>query len=157
MGGLRKAWLSLSAMALMMGASAAWATPAATGSYPASGGELTTSDTGSAEVDGGDLSGSRAAQRAIFRSGCVAGSTVITFSGITLPAHRSYLHRVVPDRSGFNVQFQVIYPGLNHKVNRFGPGRTETYTVNALSKVKGKVKVSGVKGSFGCFTLSITP
>ena len=132
MGGLRKAWLSLSALALMTGTSAAWAAPAATGYYPGSGGELTT-------------------------SGGVTGNTVITFSGITLPANRSYLHRVVPDRSGFNVQFQVIYPGLNHKVNRFGPGRTETYTVNALSRVKGKVKVSGVKGSFGCFTLTITP
>ena len=157
MGGLRKAWLSLSALALMTGTSAAWAAPAATGYYPGSGGELTTSETGSAEIQAEDLSGSRAAQRAVSRSGCVTGSTVITYSGITLPANRSYLHRVVPDRSGFNVQFQVIYPELNHKVNRFGPGRTETYTVNALSRVKGKVKVSGVRGSFGCFTLTITP
>jgi hypothetical protein len=144
-------------MALMMGANVAWAAPAAVGSYPASGGELTTSETGSAEIEAEDLSGSRAAQRAVFRSGCVAPFTVVTFSGITLPANRSYLHRVVPDRSGFNVQFQVIYPGLNRKVNRFGPGRAETFTVNALSRVRGKVKVSGVKGSFGCFTLSITP
>lgn len=157
MVGLKKTWLSLSALALVMGASTAWAAPAATGSYPASGGELTTSETGSAEIEAEDLSGSRAAQRGVFRSGCVAGGTVITFNGITLPAHRSYLHRVVPDRRGFNVQFQVIYPGLNRLVNRYGPGRAETFTVNALSKVKGKVKVSGVKGSFGCFTLSITP
>ncbi|MGD9511191.1 MAG: hypothetical protein AB7I59_15195 [Geminicoccaceae bacterium] len=157
MGGLRKVWLSLSAMALMMGAGGAWAAPAATGSYPASGGELTASETGSAEIEAEDLSGSRAAQRAVFRSGCVFGGTVVTFSGITLPKGRSYLHRVVPDRKGFNVQFQVVYPGLNHKVNRFGPGKAETYSVFALSKVKGKVKVSGVKGSFGCFTLSITP
>ena len=141
----------------MTGASAAWAVPAATGYYPASGGELTTSEAGSVEIEAEDMSGSRAAQRAVFGSGCVTGNTVVTFSGITLPKGRSYLHRVVPDRKGFNVQFQVIYPGLNRKVNRFGPGRAETFTVNALSKVTGKVKVSGVKGSFGCFTLSITP
>lgn len=157
MGGLRKAWLSLSAMALIMGAGAAWATPTATGYYPGSGGELTASETGSAEIVAEDLSQSQSSQRAVYRSGCVSGNTVITYSGITLPKGRSYLHRVVPDRSGFNVQFRVIYAQLNHKVNRFGPGRTETYTVNALSKVTGQVKVWGVKGSFGCFNLSITP
>ena len=157
MSGLRKAWLSLSALALVMGAGAAWAAPAATGYYPPSGGELTTSETGAAEIDGGDLSQSLASQRAVYRSGCVSGNTVITFSGITLPKGRYYLHRVVPDRKLFNVQFQVIYPYLNQKVNRFGPGKAETFSVHALSKVKGKVKVSGVKGSFGCFTLSITP
>ena len=81
-------------MALVMGANVAFAAPGAVGYYPSSGGELTTTDSGSAEIDGGDLSESRSSQRAVTRSGCIAPFTVVTYSGITLPAFGSFLHSV---------------------------------------------------------------
>src|SRR5687767_15057430 len=36
-------------------------------------------------------------------SGCVAPFRTVVFSGINLPRGGAFLHRVVPDRSGFNV------------------------------------------------------
>jgi hypothetical protein len=121
------------------------------------GGELTTSATGSAEVDSGENIQLKSSQRAVTRSGCVFGGSSVRFN-ITLPANGSFLHRVVPDRSGFNIVMNINYPGLSRRVNQFGPGRAEAFTVRTPNgRVSGSVTLSGVRGSFGCFTLRVTP
>ena len=90
-------------------------------------------------------------------SGCVAPGRTITHR-VNLPARGSFLHRVFPDRRGFNVVMTIDYPGLFRRVNQFGPGRTEAFTVRTPNgRVSGRVRISGVGGSFGCYTLRVTP
>ena len=73
---------------------------------------------------------------------------------INLPANGAFVHRVVPDRGGFNVVLTIDYPGLDRRVNNFGPGRAEAFTVRTPNgRVSGRARISGVKGSFGCYTL----
>lgn len=97
-------------------------------------------------------------QEAVFASGCIAPFRAIRYNGIILPRGGSFLHRVVPDRRGFNVVMTINYPGLNRRVNRFGPGRTEAFTVRTpFNTVVGSVTISGVRGSFGCYRFSVTP
>ena len=158
MGRLKKSCVYAPLFMLLLGSSAAWAQAKVTGSDGPGGGELTTSATGAKEIDGGDLSAAQSSQRAITRSGCIAPFSVVTYSNINLPGFRSFLHRVVPDRRGFNVVMRVIYPRLNVVVNRYGPGRTETYTVNTPNgATRGRVQIYGVGGSYGCYTFRITP
>lgn len=70
-----------------------------------------------------------------------------------------YRFRVVPDRAGFNVLMRFNFaPNLKFTWNQFGPGRTETVFVRRDNNNRvGKVTVSGVGGSFGCFNLTVTP
>lgn len=97
-------------------------------------------------------------RRGLVGNGCIAPFKTVVFSGINLPRGGAFLHRVVPDRSGFNVVLRVEYPSLFRTINKFGPGHAESFTVRTpTTKVKGKVKISGVGGSFGCFVLRITP
>jgi hypothetical protein len=94
---------------------------------------------------------------AVFASGCIAPFRAIRYR-IALPRGGRFLHRVVPDRRGFNVVMTLNYPGLFRRVNRFGPGRVEAFTVGTPSSaVRGTVTISGVGGSFGCYVLGITP
>jgi hypothetical protein len=94
---------------------------------------------------------------AVFVGGCVAPGRTVSHR-VRLPARGSFLHRVVPDRRGFNVVMTINYPGLSRRVNQFGPGRAEAFTVRTgSSAVIGTVRISGVRGSFGCYNLSVTP
>lgn len=121
------------------------------------GGELTKSTSGSPEIDSGESIQLKSSQRAITRSGCVVNGSTVRFN-IALPANGSFLHRVVPDRSGFNIVMNINYPGLSRRVNQFGPGRAEAFTVRTPNgRVSGSVTLSGLRGSFGCFTLRVTP
>ena len=105
---------------------------------------------------GPESNGGVATQAATF-SGCVAPGRTITHR-VNLPARGSFLHRVFPDRRGFNVVMTIDYPGLFRRVNQFGPGRTESFTVRTPNgRVSGRVRISGVGGSFGCYTLRVTP
>jgi hypothetical protein len=100
---------------------------------------------------------SEEATDAVGFSGCVAPFKTVSHR-VSLPAGGSFLHRVVPDRRGFNVVMSIAYPGLSRTVNRFGPGRAEAFTVRTPSgRVSGRVRISGVSGSFGCYTLRVTP
>jgi hypothetical protein len=158
---LRKsASLSLSLLALLGGAAIATAAPTAVGVDGPGGGELTTSKSGATELESsfevGPGSGQEA-QRAVSFSGCVAPFATINHR-ITLPANGAFLHRVVPDRRGFNVVLTIDYPGLVRRVNNFGPGRAEAFTVRTPNgRVTGRARISGVGGSFGCYVLRITP
>lgn len=97
-------------------------------------------------------------QEAVTASGCIAPFRTIRYNNIVLPRGGSFLHKVIPDRSGFNVVMTINYPGLNRRVNQFGPGRSEAFTVRTpVSAVRGSVTISGVGGSFGCYVLRITP
>jgi hypothetical protein len=95
--------------------------------------------------------------KAVGFSGCVAPGKTISHK-VNLPGGGSFLHRVTPDRSGFNVVMTIAYPGLTRVVNQGGPGRAEAFTVRTPNgPVSGKVKISGLKGSFGCYSLRVTP
>jgi hypothetical protein len=150
-------------LAVMVGsADRVEAAPAAVGVDGPGGGELvpvrpmpSPQDQGSEfAIEQGSI---KAAPEAVFRSACIGLGGSRTFTGIRLPAGGSFLHRVVPDRRGFNVVMVINYPDLSRRVNRFGPGRTETFTVNTFSRVTGRVTITGVGGSFGCFLFSVTP
>ncbi len=52
-------------------------------------------------------------------SGCVAPFRTISHR-VNLPANNSFLHRVVPDRRGFNVVMTIDYPGLDRRVTSSG-------------------------------------
>jgi len=94
---------------------------------------------------------------AVTASGCIAPFRAISYRFV-LPRGGRFLHRVVPDRPGFNVVMTLNYPGLFRRVNRFGPGRAEAFTVGTPSStVRGTVTISGVGGSFGCYVLRVTP
>ena len=97
------------------------------------------------------------AARAVTFNGCVRPFATVSHR-VTLPAGGSFLHRVVPDRRGFNVVMTIDYPGLFRRVNKFGPGRAKSFTVRTpTGRVSGRVRLSGVGGSFGCYTLRVTP
>jgi hypothetical protein len=138
------------------------AAPTAVGVNGPGGGELTTADPPSTAVElesnfevGPDSA--QKAQKAVTFGGCVAPYTVISHR-LTLPAFRSFLHRVVPDRRGFNVVMTIDYPGLFRRVNNYGPGRAEAFTVRTpYGRVAGRVRISGVGGSYGCYTFRVTP
>jgi hypothetical protein len=72
-------------------------------------------------------------------------------------ANGSFLHRVVPDRRGFNVVMTIDYPGLDRRVNKFGRSGGGLHGSHTFGRVSGRVKISGVGGSFGCYTLRVTP
>ena len=80
----------------------------------------------------------------------------------TLRPNSRYRLRVVPDRGGFNVvmtlDFGVAPRRLFRVVNQKGPGRPEVFTINTLpgGAVSGRVTITGVGGSFGCFNLTLT-
>jgi hypothetical protein len=94
---------------------------------------------------------------AVSFAGCILSGRTITYR-IRLPAFGRYLHTVIPDRSGFNVAMNINYPGLSRYVNRFGPGRSEAFTViTGRFSVIGRVTISGVRGSFGCYRFSVFP
>lgn len=93
---------------------------------------------------------------AVFFSGCVLPGRSVSHR-VKLPANGLFLHTVVPDRLGFNVVMNLKYPGLSRRINRFGPGRTEAFTVRTFSNVVGTVRISGVRGSFGCYRFGVTP
>ena len=79
---------------------------------------------------------------------------------IDLPSKTQiYKFRVVPDRSGFNVLMRFNFaPNLKFTWNQYGPGKTETVLVRRENNNRvGKVTVTGVGGSFGCFKLTVTP
>jgi hypothetical protein len=98
-----------------------------------------------------------ASPKAVTFSGCISPGKTISHR-VNLPRGGSFLHRVTPDRGGFNVVMAIKYPGLSRKVNQGGPGRAESFTVRTpTTAVSGTVKISGLKGSFGCYTLRITP
>jgi hypothetical protein len=127
------------------------------------GGELvTTSPKGAQQelessFEVGPESGPGISPKAVAFSGCIAPGKMISHR-VSLPGGGSFLHRVTPDRSGFNVVMTINYPGLSRTVNKGGPGRAESFTVRTPSgKVSGKVKISGLKGSFGCYTFRVTP
>ena len=62
------------------------------------------------------------------------------------------------DHKHGKVKVTINYPDLSRTVNQGGPGRAESFTVRTPSgKVSGKVKISGLKGSFGCYTFRVTP
>lgn len=144
-------------LVLMSMASVVNAEAVAVGVDGPGGGELTTSPSGSRDIDRGESIQLKSSQRAVTRSGCVVNGSTVGFN-ITLPANGSFLHRVVPDRSGFNVVMTINYPGLFRRVNQFGPGRAEAFTVRTPNgRVSGRVTISGLRGSFGCFTLRVTP
>lgn len=147
-------------MALAGGAGAALAAPAAIAGYGPSGGELTPAAPANTveELESTDAGQPAAqAQKAVTFRNCVAPFKVVVHR-VTLPAFNSYLHRVVPDRSGFNVVMTIEYPGLVRRINNWGPGRAEAFTVRTPNgRVTGKVKISGVSGSYGCYSLRITP
>lgn len=82
------------------------------------------------------------------------------FYNVTLPAqNRRFTFRVVPDRPGFNVIMALDYPpNIFFVANRFGPGRAEAAFVNPQGvRRAGRVTITGVGGSFGCFRLTVTP
>lgn len=145
--------------ALVGGADVAGAAPRAVGVDGPGGGEVAPPRTESSpqELENSFEVGPQAAQKAVTFVGCVAPFTTITHR-VRLPAFGSFLHRVVPDRPGFNVVMTIDYPGLFRRVNRWGPGRAEAFTVNTpFGAVSGRVKISGVRGSFGCYSLRVTP
>jgi hypothetical protein len=93
---------------------------------------------------------------AVIFSGCILPGRTITYR-IRLPAFGRYLHTVIPG-AGFNVAMGINYPGLSRYVNRFGPGRSEAFTViTGPFSVIGRVTISGVRGSFGCYRFSVFP
>jgi hypothetical protein len=156
---IRKAFLSGVVTALLGVAGTAWAAPTAVGIDGPGGGELAPyrAENTPQEIEGNSAAASQQAQRAVAYNGCVAPYTVVTYR-ITLPAFGSYLHRVIPDRRGFNVVMTIDYPGLFRRVNNWGPGQTEAFTVRTPNgRVTGRVKISGVGGSYGCYKLRITP
>jgi hypothetical protein len=90
-------------------------------------------------------------------AGCILPGRTVTYR-VRLPAFGRFLHTVVPDRGGFNVAMGINYPGLARYVNRFGPGRSEAFTVITRgASVIGRVTISGVRGSFGCYRLTVLP
>lgn len=98
-----------------------------------------------------------AGTKAVSFGGCVAPFRSVSHR-VVLPAGGSFRHAVFPDRRGFNVVMTINYPGLFRRVNNFGPGRSEAFTVRTPSgRVRGTVTISGVRGSFGCYTLRVTP
>ncbi len=123
------------------------------------GGELVPEQAGSEVLENsvavGPESGTPGSEAAFF-SGCVLPGRSVSHR-VRLPANGLFLHVVVPDRRGFNVAMNVNYPGLSRRINRFGPGRSEAFTVRTFSRVTGTVRISGVRGSFGCYRLSVTP
>jgi hypothetical protein len=144
---------------LMSGAAVAGAAPKAVGVDGPGGGEPAPARPEGApqELQSSFEVGPESAQRAVTFVGCVAPFTTITHR-VRLPAFGSFLHRVVPDRRGFNVVMTIDYPGLFRRVNRWGPGRAEAFTVNTpFGAVSGRVRISGVRGSFGCYALRVTP
>ena len=159
---LRMACLGGLLAALVGGADTAVAATAAVGVDGPGGGELAPANPGAAGQDlessfeVGPEAGS-GAERAVTFSGCVAPGRTVSHR-VSLPGGGSFLHRVVPDRRGFNVVMGIAYPGLTRVVNRFGPGRSEAFTVRTPSgRVSGRVRISGVGGSFGCYVLRVTP
>lgn len=160
---LKITYLSAVFAALVCSANVAVAAPTAVGVDGPGGGELVPARPEGAreELESSFEIGPKASQgptrAAVGFSGCVAPFKTITHR-VNLPANGSFLHRVVPDRRGFNVVMTIDYPGLDRRVNRFGPGRAEAFTVRTpFGRVQGRVKISGVGGSFGCYTLRVTP
>ena len=80
----------------------------------------------------------------------------------SLAPNSRYRVRVVPDRGGFNVVMTLDFGTgarrLFRVVNSKGPGRPEVFTINTLpgGVVRGRVAITGVGGSFGCFNLTVT-
>jgi hypothetical protein len=136
------------------------AAPAAVGIDGPGGGELAPEVPGSEVLENSVAIGPESANpgtEAVFVSGCVLPGSSVRHR-VRLPARGSFLHLVVPDRRGFNVVMALKYPGLSRRVNQFGPGRSEAFTVRTgSSAVIGTVTISGVRGSFGCYRLSVTP
>jgi hypothetical protein len=138
------------------------AEPTATGVDGPGGGELVAQPKGASQelessFEVGPESGPGITPKAVGFVGCIAPGRTISHR-VSLPAGGSFLHRVVPDRSGFNVVMTIQYPGLSRVVNKGGPGRAEAFTVRTpYGKVSGRVKISGLKGSFGCYSLRVTP
>ncbi len=98
--------------------------------------------------------------QAVVRSACL-----LPFFKVTYPIFlngKGIFRFVTTPRAppkGFNVVMTLKFPGLSRKVNNFGPGKAETFNVRKTfsAKVNGKVTISGVDGSYGCFVLKITP
>lgn len=157
-----RAYLCASAVALVGLAGSAMAEPVAVGVESPGGGQLTPAQPGpgssvlenSFEV-GPESAG--AGTKAVAFGGCVAPFRSVSHR-VVLPAGGAFRHLVVPDRPGFNVVMTINYPGLFRRVNNFGPGRSEAFTVRTpFGRVRGTVTISGVKGSFGCYALRVTP
>jgi hypothetical protein len=164
MGHFKMAWLGgfLAATLAMVGSASA--TPAVAG-HPAPVvedmfGSVLSIGTGPAEGSGpvvgdrapeviGCINFGRFPSRQVFRS--------------TLRANSVYRLRVVPDRRGFNVVMTIDFGTgarrLFRVVNSRGPGGTETFTINTARSggpVNGTIAITGVRGSFGCFNLTVT-
>lgn len=97
---------------------------------------------------------------ALTRSACLLPFFKITYP-VFLDGKGTFKFLTTPKAppKGFNVVMTLKFPGLSRTVNNYGPGRAEAYFVNKTfaARVNGKVTISGVKGSYGCFVLKITP
>lgn len=82
-----------------------------------------------------------------------------TYTVVLPKKNTKYVFRVVPDRPGFNIYMRFKYPpNIDFVVNQFGPGKAEAgYIIPGFNNRSGKVIVSGVGGSFGCFKLTVKP
>ena len=114
--------------------------------------ELENSDTSEAAIG--------AVPQAVTRSACLLPFFKITYP-ISLTGKGVFRFVTTPKAppKGFNVVMTLKYPGLSRTVNNFGPGKAEAFNIikTFKAKVNGKVIVSGVGGSYGCFVLKVTP
>lgn len=116
----------------------------------------------SADLENSDTSEAAigAVPQAVTRSACLLPFYKITYP-ISLTGKGVFKFVTTPKAppKGFNVVMTLKFPGLSRTVNNFGPGKAEAFNVikSFSAKVNGKVIISGVKGSYGCFVLKVTP
>lgn len=98
--------------------------------------------------------------QALVRSACLLPFFKITYP-VYLDGKGTFKFLTTPKAppKGFNVVMTLSFPGFFSKVNKYGPGKAEALNVRKsfAARVNGKVTISGVKGSYGCFVLKITP
>lgn len=98
--------------------------------------------------------------QAVVRSACLLPFRKITYP-IFLNGKGVFKFLTTPKAppKGFNVVMTLKFPGLSRTVNNFGPSKAEVFNVKKTfaARINGKVTISGVGGSYGCFVLKITP
>ncbi len=96
--------------------------------------------------------------QAVVKSGCILPFYKVSY-GISLTGKGVFRFVTVPKTKGFNVVMTLNFPGLFRKVNNKGLGGTEAINVskNFSARVNGKVAISGVGSSYGCFVFQVTP
>jgi hypothetical protein len=95
--------------------------------------------------------------QSLLRSGCILPGGAINYS-VYLTGSGNFVFKAVPSRY-FDVVMKITFPGFSRTVDRYFAGGTETLKVRKSGggRINGSVRISGYRGSYGCYNFSITP